>query len=114
MTESKKAQKPTKLTAKQREALTNRSKVPWRERIIEFLRTNGPATPVEIHNATRPDRAEITDAMKTHNVASQLTYLKQDGYVLLRDEDNIVPIADPKDNLFDGADKYLERLSSNQ
>lgn len=96
-----------KLTAEQRKQLTARRSQPWRTSIIEFLVKNGPATDIEVYDATRPDRRDIPDAKKRHNVASQLTYLKDDKYVVIRHEEKLVAIADPDDNLYPGADKYL-------
>lgn len=99
-----------KLTKKEREQLANgRRSKPWRDSIVEFLAKNGPATDLEIYDATRPDRPDISKQKKIHNVASQLTYLRDDKYVLIRDNDKIVLIADPNDNLYPGAEKYLDR-----
>ena len=103
---TKEKPEPTKITKEQREKLTSRRTQPWRTSIVEYL-SKGPANDIEIYNATRPDRLDISASKKTHNIASQLTYLKDDGYIIIRDEDKLVAIADPDDNLYPGANKYL-------
>ena len=100
------AEQKKKLTKEQREQLTARRTQPWRMSIIEQL-AKKPMTDVEVYDATRPDRPDISKSKKVHNVASQLTYLKDDGYVVIRHEDKLVAIADPEDNLYPGAEKYL-------
>jgi len=62
-----------------------RSARPWKLDIIEFLvkRPGNHASDLEIYNATRPDRLEISEAKKKHNMASQWTYIAQDGLALI-------------------------------
>ena len=52
----------------------------WKLDLIKYLADNpAGATDIEIYNATRPDRLEIADAKKKHNVASQWTYISEDA-----------------------------------
>ena len=105
MSDPKKA--PKKLTADQRKKLVNRRKQSWRQSIVAHLAAEGPKTAIEVYNATRPDRLDISDQKKQHNVASQLAYLSDDGYITIKDEGKIVLIADPDNNIYEGAEKYL-------
>ena len=63
----------------------NRSARPWKFDIIEFLvkRPGNHASDIEIYDGTRPDRLEISEAKKRHNMASQWTYIAQEGVALI-------------------------------
>jgi hypothetical protein len=97
-----------KLTKEQKAALKTSRKSNWRAQIVKYL-SDKTATSLEIYNATRPDRLDIPDAKKVHNVASQLTYLSDDGYLWTRDNDKIVLIADPQDNVYKHAEQYVPK-----
>ena len=50
----------------------------WRDDIIGYLKKHNGATDIEIYKATRPDRLNISERKMKNNVASQMTYLKDD------------------------------------
>lgn len=102
-----------KLTAEQKAQLTRKStQTSWRERIVKHLTENkcenNGSTDLEVYNATRPDRLELSDSKKIKNIASQLTYLRDDGYFLTHNDKKIVVIANPKEEIYEGADKWLD------
>jgi len=67
----------------------------WKTQIVAYLKEHNGASSVEIYNATRPDRLEITEAKKIHNVASQLTYLRDEGYILQNEDKQVYLLAAP-------------------
>lgn len=74
-----------------KEALKTRTRSarPWKFDIVEFLvRKPEGATDVEIYNSTRPDRLDISDSKKVHNIASQLTYIAQDAVAVIEKRDD--------------------------
>lgn len=97
-----------KITAEQRKALKSVRSINWRTRLAEFL-AKGPATAVEAYDATRPENKGIADTKKKHNIASQLTYLGDDGYLWIKADDKIVLIADPQNNVYPAGEKYLPK-----
>lgn len=97
-----------KLTKEQRQALKNRKTQAWRFSIVEHLKANGPCDDLSLYNATRPDRLQIPDAKKIHNIASQLNYLSNEDYIIIKDNDKRVLVADPEDNVYvDDISKYI-------
>ncbi len=57
---------------------------PWKYDIVEFLiKTPKGASDVELYKATRPDRLDISESKMKHNIASQLTYIKNDHVALI-------------------------------
>ena len=59
----------------------------WRKDIVEYLKKHNGATDVEIYMATRPDRLNISKRKMKNNIASQMTYLKDD-LVLIENVDS--------------------------
>lgn len=68
---------------------TKKANSVWKIEILRYL-VNNPkgATDIEIYDATRPDRLEISAAKKKHNVASQWTYITQDNLAVVEIEDD--------------------------
>ncbi len=99
------------LTDDQKESLQRKTSTNWRDQIVEYLtkdncKNNGMDT-LKIYDATRPDRQNISDSKKKHNMASQITYLRDDGIYLRHDDSKLVIIADHKDRIYPGASKWL-------
>ena len=89
--------KETKITINQSELKQLRAKTAsnWKTQIVEYLKANNGASSVAIYDATRPDRLDITEAKKVHNVASQLTYLRDEGYILQNEDKQVFLLAVP-------------------
>jgi len=101
----------TTLTKEQKEALKRSTSTNWRDQIVKYLTkdecaNNGQNT-LEIYDATRPDRRDISDSKKKHNMASQITYLRDDGIYLRHEDSMLVIIADAKERIYPGAEKWL-------
>jgi len=99
------------LTPEEVTALGRKSRTSWRNQIIEYLtkddgKNNGQDT-LKIYDATRADRRDISDSKKKHNIASQITYLRDDGYFLKHEDSKLMIIANPKMEVFPGAEKWL-------
>jgi len=67
----------------------------WRTSIVKFLKTNNGANDIEIYDATRPDRMNISESKKRHNIASQLTYLRNDDYLVIKEDKSVFLLAEP-------------------
>jgi hypothetical protein len=90
-------QTETKITINSSELKQLRAKTAsnWKTQIIEYLKANNGASSLDIYNSTRPDRLDITEAKKVHNVASQLTYLRDEGYILQNEDKQVFLLAAP-------------------
>lgn len=66
-----------------KEAIKTRSRAgkPWKYDIVEYLTKckDYSASDLEIYDATRPDRLEIPETKKIHNMASEWTYIHRDN-----------------------------------
>jgi formylmethanofuran dehydrogenase subunit A len=89
------------LTIDQVKKIRKASASNWKAQIIEYLKAHNGSTDLTLYNATRPDRLDITETKKVHNIASQLTYLRDDGYVVVKEDKNIFLVAEPQ------GDKYM-------
>lgn len=85
------------ITKEQFSNLRGSRKGNWKAQIVEFLMTNQGSTDIEIYNGTRPDRLDISDFKKMKNVASQLKYLRDEGYMDMLEDSKRFLIAVPKD-----------------
>lgn len=96
MTETKSTEtKTVTLTTTDLRALRNKTASNWKTEIVAYLRKNNGASSLEIYDATRPDRLNITDVKKIHNIASQLTYLRDEGYILQNEDKKVWLLAAP-------------------
>jgi hypothetical protein len=104
-----------KLTIDQIKKMRSKSASNWKAQIIEYLKAHNGATDITIYNATRADRLEISETKKVHNMASQLTYLRDDGYVVVKEDKQIFLIAEPRGNeyvVLKGMERKARQLMS--
>ena len=90
-------QTETKITINSSELKQLRAKTAsnWKTQIVEYLKAHNGASSIDIYDATRPDRLNITEAKKVHNVASQLTYLRDEGYIVQNEDKKVWLLAVP-------------------
>ena len=65
----------------------------WKEDIIEHLKKTNGASATDLYVATRGEG--LSEVKMKHNIASQLTYLRNDGYLLSREDEAIFLLAEP-------------------
>lgn len=99
------------LTDDQKDSLKRKTNTNWRDQILKYLTAdnckNNGMEDIELYNATRPDRLNISDTKKRHNVASQITYLRDDNIKLRHDNGKLTIIADHMDRIYPGAEKHV-------
>ena len=109
----------TKVSKK--EAQNKSGKTKWRPRIISWLKDNQGATLAQLVKNTHPSGKDITkddDLAKKmqHNFASQKTYLKDEGYLVVVEDEQIFMVTepDPKDKdscyIIEGQEDRYNRL----
>ena len=69
----------------------------WKQDIVQYLKTNQGCDEMSLYNATRPDRLEIPEAKKRHNLASQFTYLRDEGYLVQKQDSKCFLLTEPSD-----------------
>lgn len=79
-----------KITANQIAKIRNANRGNWKQDIVNHLKAHNGASPIAIYNATRPDRLDIPESKKRNNIASQLAYLRDEGYIIPAVENNQV------------------------
>ena len=101
----------TTLTKEQTEQLKRSTRSTWRNQIIKYLTAdnckNNNQDTLAIYDATRPDRRDISAKKKLHNIASQITYLRDDGIYLKHEDSKLTIIADAKARVYPGAEKFI-------
>lgn len=87
-----------KITAEQFNKLRATSKSGnWKNDIIEYLKANQGVKELKLYNDTRPDRLDISETKKRHNLASQYTYLRDEGYLVQKQEDKVFLLTEPSE-----------------
>ena len=69
----------------------------WKQDIVQYLKTNQGCDELAMYNATRPDRLEISEAKKRHNLASQFSYLRDEGYLVQKQDSKCYLLTEPSD-----------------
>lgn len=77
--------------AKARKALA--AETSWKWKILTFLKTNQGAKDLDIYRATRGPVTEEAKAKKS--LASQYTYLRDEGALILKEEGKVYVITEP-------------------
>jgi hypothetical protein len=87
-----------KITADQFNKLRTTSKSGnWKKDIVDYLKGNQGVAELKLYNDTRPDRLDISEAKKRHNLASQYTYLRDEGYLVQKQDDKVFLLTEPSD-----------------
>ena len=74
------------LNAEQLKKLRGNSGSTWRTSIVEHLKQHQGINEIELYDATRPDRTDIDVSKKRHNLASQFTYMRDEGYIVKKED----------------------------
>ena len=69
----------------------------WKVQLVSYLKDNQGVKELKLYNDTRPDRLDISEAKKRHNLASQYTYLRDEGYLVVKEEDKVFLLTEPSD-----------------
>ena len=77
--------------AKARKAIA--AETSWKWKILAFLKAHQGSTDMEIYKATRGETAEEAKAKKS--LASQYTYLRDEGALILKEEGSVYVITEP-------------------
>ena len=77
--------------AKARKALA--AETSWKWKILSFLKNNQGATDLQVYEATRGPAPE--EAKTKKNLASQYTYLRDEGALILKEEGKVYVITEP-------------------
>ena len=77
--------------AKARKALA--AETSWKWKILSFLKKNQGSTDMEIYEATRGPAPEEAKAKKS--LASQYTYLRDEGALILKEEGSVYAVTEP-------------------
>ena len=77
--------------AKARKALA--AETSWKWKILSFLKNNQGATDLQVYEATRGPASEEAKAKKS--LASQYTYLRDEGALILKEEGRVYAITEP-------------------
>lgn len=77
--------------AKARKALA--AETSWKWKILSFLKNNQGATDLQVYEATRGPAPEEAKAKKS--LASQYTYLRDEGALILKEEGSVYVITEP-------------------
>ena len=67
----------------------------WKQDIVQYLKANQGCDEMSLYNSTRPDRLEIPEAKKRHNLASQFTYLRDEGYLVQKQDGKCFLLTEP-------------------
>ena len=84
----------------------------WKNKIAAYLKEHQGVDEITLYDATRPDRLEIPESKKIKNLASQYTYMKDEGMVVIKEEGKIFLVTEPvpgKKNAFRVVDGQRER-----
>ena len=65
----------------------------WKWKILTFLKTNQGSTDIQVYEATRGPATEVAKAKKS--LASQYTYLRDEGALILKEEGKVYAITEP-------------------
>ena len=68
----------------------------WKQDIISYLRANQGCKELELYAATRQDRMDISESKKKHNLASQYTYLRDEGYLVKKEDSKVFLLTEVK------------------
>ena len=74
------------LNTDQLKKLRGGSRSTWRMDIIEYLKSNQGVDKIVLFDATRPDKIDEPVNKKKHNIASQFTYMRDDGYIVKKED----------------------------
>ncbi len=77
--------------AKARKALA--AETSWKWKILTFLKNNQGSSDLEIYEATRGPAPEEAKAKKS--LASQYTYLRDEGALILKEEGKVYAVTEP-------------------
>ena len=77
--------------AKARKALA--AETSWKWKILSFLKNNQGATDLQVYEATRGPAPEEAKAKKS--LASQYTYLRDEGALILKEEGKVYAVTEP-------------------
>ena len=77
--------------AKARKALA--AETSWKWKILSFLKNNQGATDLQVYEATRGPAPEEAKAKKS--LASQYTYLRDEGALILKEEGKVYVVTEP-------------------
>lgn len=77
--------------AKARKALA--AETSWKWKILTFLKTNQGSSDLQIYEATRGPAPEEAKAKKS--LASQYTYLRDEGALILKEEGKVYAVTEP-------------------
>lgn len=77
--------------AKARKALA--AETSWKWKILSFLKNNQGATDLQVYEATRGPAPEEAKAKKS--LASQYTYLRDEGALVVKEEGKVYVITEP-------------------
>ena len=81
--------------AKARKALA--AETSWKWKILSFLKNNQGSTDLQVYEATRGPAPEEAKAKKS--LASQYTYLRDEGALILKEEGKVYVITEPHKGL---------------
>lgn len=87
-----------KIIAEAHKVLKAQSKGNWKTAIAEQLKKKS-MTAVELYKATRTET--IPEAKMKHNIASQITYLRDDNYAIDNDNGTFVLVLGPDGKIYD-------------
>lgn len=103
------------LTADQMKKIRSARKGNWKASIVEYLKTNNGSDEISIYDATRPDNRDLPKAKKVKNLASQYTYLRDEGYLVTKEEDKVFLLVEPgvkkgEFNVIEGQEDRIKRF----
>jgi hypothetical protein len=67
----------------------------WKQDIVNYLIKNQGVQELKLYNDTRPDRLDLPENKKKHNLASQYTYLRDEGYLVQKEDDKVFLLTKP-------------------
>lgn len=69
----------------------------WKQEIVAYLKANQGVNELKLYNDTRPDRLDISESKKRHNLASQYTYLRDEGYLIKKEDSKVFLLTEVRD-----------------
>ena len=84
------------ITRAQVTALRKRSKGSWKYEIASYLKEHQGTDDITLFDQTRLDSSDWTDKQKKNNIASQYSYLRDEGYIVVKDNDKYYLVTEPK------------------
>ena len=87
----------------------------WKMQLVNYLKEHQGVDEIKLYDATRPENKDLAVPKKKHNLASQYTYLRDEGYLVIKEDDKIFLLTEPSDkpgecNAIPGMEKKLQSL----